>query len=149
MTDPQILFLDEATLGLDVDGRRAFWSHVRTLPASGRTVFFTTHYMEEAEVADRIALIDGGRIVALDSPRALKARLGGGVIRLRDGRRCARPAKAWLQEHGFAPEDERAAASMLVYRPIRPPVSCPNSCAPCRCGSSGRKWTPRAWRTSS
>jgi ABC-2 type transport system ATP-binding protein len=102
VTDPQILFLDEATLGLDVDGRRAFWSHVRTLPASGRTVFFTTHYMEEAEVADRIALIDSGRIVALDTPRALKARLGGGVIRLQTENDDV--ARKWLVDHGFAPE---------------------------------------------
>jgi ABC-2 type transport system ATP-binding protein len=55
--DPRILFLDEATLGLDVDARRAFWSQIAALTAAGRTVFFTTHYMEEAEVAHRIALI--------------------------------------------------------------------------------------------
>ena len=102
VTDPQILFLDEATLGLDVDARRVFWGHVRALTASGRAVFFTTHYMEEAEVADRIALIDAGRIVALDTPRALKARLGGGVIRLEtddDAR-----AREWLVGRGFTPE---------------------------------------------
>jgi len=102
VTDPRILFLDEATLGLDVDARRGFWGQVRNLAASGRTVFFTTHYMEEAEVADRIALIDSGRIVALDSPRALKARLGGGVIRLEAEDDAA--ARSWLIEKGFAPE---------------------------------------------
>jgi ABC-2 type transport system ATP-binding protein len=102
VTDPQVLFLDEATLGLDVDARRGFWAQVRGLAAAGRTVFFTTHYMEEAEVADRIALIDRGRIVALDTPQALKTRLGGGVIRLRtdDNPR----ARAWLAEHGLTPE---------------------------------------------
>ncbi len=102
VTDPRILFLDEATLGLDVEGRRLFWRHVRSLAAAGRTIFFTTHYMEEAEVADRIALIDTGRIVALDTPRALKARLGGGIISLEtedDAR-----ALGWLREHGVAPE---------------------------------------------
>jgi ABC-2 type transport system ATP-binding protein len=102
VTDPRILFLDEATLGLDVDARRGFWTQVRTLAATGRTVFFTTHYMEEAEVADRIALIDSGRIVALDTPRALKARLGGGVIRLETDDDAA--ARTWLAEHGFVPE---------------------------------------------
>jgi len=105
VTDPSILFLDEATLGLDVDARRVFWSEVRAMAAAGRTVFFTTHYMEEAEIADRIALIDTGRIVALDSPRALKARIGGGVIRLQtDDNELAR---AWLAERGFsaAPAD--------------------------------------------
>ncbi|HXQ80117.1 MAG TPA: ATP-binding cassette domain-containing protein [Opitutaceae bacterium] len=102
VTDPRILFLDEATLGLDVDARRTFWGQVRGLADAGRTVFFTTHYMEEADVADRIALIDFGVIVALGTPRELKARLGGGIVRLTtddDAR-----ARAWLSEHGFAPE---------------------------------------------
>ncbi len=113
VTDPKILFLDEATLGLDVDARRGFWGHVRGLAAAGCTVFFTTHYMEEAEVADRIALIDQGRIVALDTPRALKARLGGGVIRLKtdDDTR----ARAWLVEKNFTPEAEAGAELMLLH----------------------------------
>jgi ABC-2 type transport system ATP-binding protein len=105
VTEPRILFLDEATLGLDVDARRGFWTQVRALAAAGRTVFFTTHYMEEAEVADRIALIDAGRIVALGTPRELKARIGGGVIRLEtddDAR-----TRTWLGERGFAPEPGR------------------------------------------
>ena len=102
VTDPRILFLDEATLGLDVDARRGFWTQVRTLAASGRTVFFTTHYMEEAEVADRIALIDAGHIVAVDTPRALKARLGGGVIRLET--EDVPGAWVWLAGQGFEPE---------------------------------------------
>ncbi|MGH7996395.1 MAG: ATP-binding cassette domain-containing protein [Opitutaceae bacterium] len=102
VTDPRILFLDEATLGLDVDARRLFWAQVRTLAAAGRTVFFTTHYMEEAEIADRIALIDGGRIVALDTPRALRDRIGGGVIRLKTD--DDENSRRWLADHGFAPE---------------------------------------------
>ena len=102
VTDPRILFLDEATLGLDVDARRLFWSHIRGLVAAGRTVFFTTHYMEEAEVADRIALIDSGKIVALDTPRALKAKLGGGVIRLKTEDDAA--ARTWLIAQGYTPE---------------------------------------------
>jgi len=115
VTDPQILFLDEATLGLDVDARRAFWGHVRTLPASGRTVFFTTHYMEEAEVADRIALIDAGRIVALDTPQALKARLGGGIIRLETADNAL--ARKWLTEHGFAPADSGRGLMLVQADP--------------------------------
>ncbi len=102
VTDPRILFLDEATLGLDVDARRLFWTHIRSLVASGRTVFFTTHYMEEAEVADRIALIDAGKIVALDTPQALKAQLGGGVIRLKTEDDAA--ARTWLLSQGYTPE---------------------------------------------
>jgi ABC-2 type transport system ATP-binding protein len=102
VTDPQILFLDEATLGLDVDARRVFWSQIKGLADEGRTVFFTTHYMAEAEVADRIALIDSGRIVALGTPRELKTRIGGGIVTLKteDDLR----ARTWLSEHGFAPE---------------------------------------------
>ena len=115
VTDPRILFLDEATLGLDVDARRGFWAHVRTLAASGRTVFFTTHYMEEAEVADRIALIDSGRIVALDSPRALKARLGGGVIRLETDDESV--ARTWLAERGFNPEGSGREIMLLHADP--------------------------------
>ena len=102
VTDPRILFLDEATLGLDVDARRIFWGQVRALADAGRTVFFTTHYMEEADVADRIALIDYGLIVALGTPRELKARLGGGIVSLEtedDAR-----ARAWLADRGLAPE---------------------------------------------
>ncbi len=102
VTDPQILFLDEATLGLDVDARRSFWGQVKNLADAGRTVFFTTHYMEEAEVADRIALIDAGQIVALDSPRALKARVGGGVIRLTTENDAM--ARQWFVDQGFVPE---------------------------------------------
>ncbi len=102
VTDPRILFLDEATLGLDVDARRVFWGQVRGLADRGRTVFFTTHYMEEAEVADRIALIDSGLIVALGTPRELKARLGGGIVSLTTDDDVR--ARAWLTYHGFAPE---------------------------------------------
>ena len=105
VTDPRVLFLDEATLGLDVDARRGFWKHVRGLASTGRAVVFATHYMEEAEVADRIALIAEGRIVALDTPQALKARLGGGIIRLRtedDAR-----AREWLAGRGYAPAGTR------------------------------------------
>jgi ABC-2 type transport system ATP-binding protein len=102
VTDPKILFLDEATLGLDVDARRVFWNQVKGLAASGRTVFFTSHYMEEAEVADRIALIDSGKIVAIDTPRALKARIGGGVIRFKTEDDAQ--TRQWLTEKGFKPE---------------------------------------------
>jgi ABC-2 type transport system ATP-binding protein len=112
VTDPRILFLDEATLGLDVDARRSFWVQIRGLAAAGRTVFFTTHYMEEADVADRIALIDGGRVIALDTPGALKSRLGGGVIRLKTADDVA--AAAWLTERGFKPE-RHAAGLRLIH----------------------------------
>ena len=69
---PRVLFLDEPTTGLDPQARRNLWGLVRTIRASGTTVFLTTHYMDEAEVlCDRVAVMDHGRIVAMDAPRAL------------------------------------------------------------------------------
>lgn len=82
IAEPKLLFLDEATLGLDVDARRNFWDEVQKLADKGSTIFLTTHYMEEAEVADRIALIDQGNIIAVDTPKALKEKVGGGLIRM-------------------------------------------------------------------
>lgn len=112
VTEPKILFLDEATLGLDVDARRTFWAEVRGLASAGRTVLFATHYMEEAEVADRIALIDTGRIVALGTPAELKAKIGGGVIRLETDDNAR--ARTWLDDHGFAAEPGERVL-MLVH----------------------------------
>ena len=75
--DPQLVFLDELTSGLDPQARRATWDLVRDVRASGKTVFLTTHYMEEAErLCDRVMIIDAGRIVALDTPAALVRTLG-------------------------------------------------------------------------
>ncbi|MDP6099877.1 MAG: ATP-binding cassette domain-containing protein [Dehalococcoidia bacterium] len=81
---PRILFLDEPTLGLDPQTRVRIWEHLHWLcREQGMTLFFTTHYMDEAEHADRIGVIDRGRLVALDSPDALKQSLGGDIIVLR------------------------------------------------------------------
>ncbi len=81
---PKVLFLDEPTLGLDPQTRRHIWEYIlRLRDTEGTTVFFTTHYMDEAEWADRIAIIDHGQIIALDTPEQLKATVGGDVILLR------------------------------------------------------------------
>jgi len=78
---PQVLFLDEPTAGLDPQTRNAIWGHVRRLRDEvGITVFMTTHYMDEAENCDRIAVIDHGTIQALDTPAALKRLLGGDTV---------------------------------------------------------------------
>ena len=79
---PKVLFLDEPTLGLDVQTRAVMWEHILDLKKKhNTTIFLTTHYLEEADsLCDRIAIIDHGKIVALDSPRQLKASLGGDVI---------------------------------------------------------------------
>ncbi|MGH8873830.1 MAG: ATP-binding cassette domain-containing protein [Acidimicrobiia bacterium] len=78
---PRLLFLDEPTTGLDPQNRRALWEYLRRLNADGVTIFLTTQYLEEAdELAQRLAIIDQGRLVAEGSPESLKAELGGDVI---------------------------------------------------------------------
>ncbi len=80
---PKVLFLDEPTLGLDPQTRRNVWEFIADLRArEGNTVFMTTHYMDEAEACDRIAIIDGGRIIACDTPENLKLSLRGDTISL-------------------------------------------------------------------
>ena len=72
VNDPDVVFLDEPTTGLDPQARRNLWEFVRSMNDAGRTVVLTTHYMEEAEyLCDRIAIMDGGKIVALDTPANL------------------------------------------------------------------------------
>ena len=76
VNDPRILFLDEPTTGLDPQARRHLWDLIRRIRDEGRTVVLTTHYMEEAEeLCNRVAIMDAGRIVALDTPDALIASL--------------------------------------------------------------------------
>jgi ABC-2 type transport system ATP-binding protein len=81
--DPRIIFLDEPTTGLDPRSRRTMWQIIRDLVAGGVTIFLTTQYLEEADqLADRIALLDHGRLVAEGTPDELKRRIPGGHIRL-------------------------------------------------------------------
>jgi ABC-2 type transport system ATP-binding protein len=83
MHSPRVLFLDEPTLGLDPQTRSSIWRYIAELRASERiTIFMTTHYMDEAEMCDRIAIMDSGRIVALDTPEALKAEVGADRVRI-------------------------------------------------------------------
>lgn len=75
--EPQVLFLDEPTTGLDPISRRVLWDEVRALNAAGTTVFLTTQYLEEADaLADRVGIISGGQLVAEDTPEKLKAEVG-------------------------------------------------------------------------
>jgi ABC-2 type transport system ATP-binding protein len=76
--DPELLFLDEPTTGLDPQSRRQLWDIVRRLKSQGRTILLTTHYMDEAEkLCDRVAIVDHGRVIALGSPAELIAKVGG------------------------------------------------------------------------
>ncbi len=83
LPNPKILFLDEPTLGLDVQSRLRIWEYVRMLKARGMTVVMTTNYLDEADqLCDRLAIIDKGKIKALGSPAELKIALGGDIVSL-------------------------------------------------------------------
>jgi ABC-2 type transport system ATP-binding protein len=78
---PQVIFLDEPTVGLDPQARLALWEILRGLHAEGRTIVMTTHYMEEAEqLCDRVAIVDRGRLLACDPPDVLKKKAPGGTL---------------------------------------------------------------------
>lgn len=83
LPDPKILFLDEPTLGLDVQSRLRIWEYVRMLKARGMTVVMTTNYLDEADqLCDRLAIIDDGKIKTMGSPAELKIALGGDIVAL-------------------------------------------------------------------
>jgi len=97
---PRVLFLDEPTIGLDPQTRALMWEDVLRLREEANvTVFLTTHYMDEAEYADRIAIIDRGKIVALDTPEALKATIGADTVDLQTTDDAA--AVAALERNGY------------------------------------------------
>lgn len=108
ITDPEVLFLDEPTTGLDPRGRAEVWAAVRALVGGGTSVLLTTQYLEEADrLADRISLIDGGRVAAEGTADELKARVGGDRIDVvvRDGAHLERAAA--LIEGGTVTDQDR------------------------------------------
>ena len=82
---PEVLFLDEPTSGVDPAARRRFWDLIYDLAAAGTTVFVTTHHMEEAEYCHRVAMMNRGRIIALDRPRKLRDALATPVVEITSG----------------------------------------------------------------
>src|SRR5690606_27901190 len=83
MHSPRALFPDEPTVGLDPQTRASIWEYIAELREREQiTIFLTTHYMDEAEHCDRIAIMDAGKIVALDTPEALKAGVGADTVRI-------------------------------------------------------------------
>jgi ABC-2 type transport system ATP-binding protein len=79
--DPEVMFLDEPTVGLDPNARLALWETLRRIHAEGRTIVMTTHYMEEADrLCERVAIVDRGKLLAIDTPANLKARAPGGTL---------------------------------------------------------------------
>ncbi len=106
---PRILFLDEPTLGLDPQSRNNLWEFITRLPnEKGVTIFMTTHYMEEAEVCQEIAIIDRGKIIASGSPDELKKTVGGDVIYLRttDNEKALRIIREEMSLKGKVSGDE-------------------------------------------
>ncbi len=113
---PRVLFLDEPTIGLDPQTRNTIWDFINTLRKKEKiTVFMTTHYMEEAENCDRIAIVDHGRIIALDTPARLKDMVHGDIITLvtSDNQRALREIektyglKTWTENGGLCIEAEK------------------------------------------
>lgn len=103
--DPELLFLDEPTAGLDIQARRLLWDLIRRLNADGATIFLTTHYIEEAEaLCDRVGIISHGRIVAVDTPQALCQMVGDTAVEYfaREGRTEYRYFKSREEANAFA-----------------------------------------------
>ncbi|HUQ16807.1 MAG TPA: ABC transporter ATP-binding protein [Candidatus Saccharimonadales bacterium] len=136
MHRPQVLFLDEPTSGLDAASRRALWDHLRSVRAEERTtVFLTTHYLDEAEDADRVCILNRGRIVAEDTPDKVKRALTGEYILIdaedREGlrRELALRAIPFTETPQFRiPLDEFGAHPLL--RSIETPLSVVRTVAP-------------------
>lgn len=111
---PAVLFLDEPTVGLDPQTRRTIWEHIHELRREhGITVFMTTHYMDEAENCDRIAIMDHAEVIALDTPAALKASLGGDIVRITADDPFA-AAEALRRDYGLAPLSENGGLRFEV-----------------------------------
>ena len=113
--DPEVLFLDEPTTGLDPQSRRQVWDIVNAFKAGGGTVLLTTHYMDEAEkLCDRVAIVDHGRIIAEGSPMHLMTSLGGEhvvEIAVREDGAGPRPRRRWKGSAGVRAALRRPDAS--------------------------------------
>lgn len=127
--DPEILFLDEPTTGLDPQSRRQLWDVISGFKSAGRTVILTTHYMDEAErLCDRVAIVDQGRVIALGSPRQLISQLGsehviepswqGGLPPEEELARLPSVTRVWHENGQLAlsvSEPHRALPALLDY----------------------------------
>ncbi|HWP29514.1 MAG TPA: ABC transporter ATP-binding protein [Chloroflexota bacterium] len=118
--EPPLLFLDEPTAGVDPVSRRRFWSMIYGLARQGVTVFLTTHYIDEAEHADRVALIYAGRLVALDTPAALRTYgLRGTLLEVT----CDRPLDALAQLQRLPGVQEVVLYGIVLHVIIQPGVT--------------------------
>ena len=119
--EPPILFLDEPTSGVDPISRRRFWDLIYELADGGTTVFVTTHYMEEAESCHRLALMNRGRLIALDTPAGLRAAAREQLLELRTpNRRSARWRRSTARRRSFAPASSGATCTSRSPTGTRP-----------------------------
>ena len=149
---PELLFLDEPTTGLDPQSRAALWDEVRRLANDGVTVFLTTQYLEEADVlADRVGIIDRGKIVAEGTPAELKAAIGRSSVEAipadpgdKERAGCG-PAR--FGEAGGLPERRGGAASGGRGGPSRDRRgrSMPRACRSPICACTPPRWTTSSW----
>ncbi len=141
---PAVLFLDEPTAGLDPQGRLALWDLLEDLNAEGQTIMLTTHYMEEADkLCDRVAIMDHGKILALDTPAELKRSVGADtIVTVKSAGDPERLAEAfvpgWKDSHGRAPSP--TASSCRSTAPIG---SCLASSRPPK--PQGSRWPTSPW----
>ncbi len=113
---PKVLFLDEPTLGLDPQTRNHIWEYILEMRRQeGTTIFMTTHYMEEAEKADRVAIIDHGKLVAMDTPERLKNMMAKDIVTVRtdDNRRAAEEIRLRYQV------EARHDDNVLIFEVLR------------------------------
>jgi ABC-2 type transport system ATP-binding protein len=144
VSDPELLVLDEPTVAMDVEGRRAFWTTMRAFAGRGKTVIFATHYLDEADAyADRAVLMAHGRIVADGPTTEIKAIVGARHIRATTaGRRsCAARAPAGRRERGAARRERRPVVQRFGCRD-------PRAVVVVRRGATSRSRAP-PWRTRS
>ena len=114
---PRVLFLDEPTIGLDPQTRSSIWRYIRELKQREEiTIFMTTHYMDEAEFCDRIAIMDHGEIVVLDTPEALKASVGADRVQIQtdDDEAAIAALERALRDRGEASE-----GAVTFFVPVR------------------------------
>jgi ABC-2 type transport system ATP-binding protein len=114
---PRVLFLDEPTACVDPQARRLFWKVIRQLAGSGTTVFVTTHYLDEAEYCRRIGLMAAGRLIALDTPAALKRQYVPGRVFLARGRDLAAAASGLRGQAGVTAVEPFGAGLHLEVEP--------------------------------
>lgn len=117
--DPDVVFLDEPTAGVDVINRRVFWELIRELAAEGKTLFVTTHYLDEMEHAHHVGFIDQGKLIGFDSPLGLKIAFAGGypVRLLHDNQSLLTRAEQQLRSVGYtvvSPSSGSSAATHVV-----------------------------------